>query len=512
LPPQKMLERLSNRLKLLKGGARDLPTRQQTLRGAIDWSYELLEEDEKTLFGRLSVFSGGRTLAAIEEICDPEGDLEALDGVESLLEKSLLRQEEGPNGEPRYVMLETVHEYAREKLEQSGEAEVMRGAHAEYFLALAKDAEPALKGPEQLEWLERLEAEHDNLRAALGWALESKEGELALRLAGTLWWFWFVHGHLRESRAWLEAALAEGAALSSAPKVRAKALTGAGRLALEVGELERARALLEEGVQLFREAGDEAGLAEALDNLAIAAAFSGELEKAKPLFEESLALYREAGDGWGVGEVLNNLANVARIQDKDDASLALYEESLATRRKVGDKRGIAMSLLNMGAVWVARSEYERAAKLTEDSLVLYRELGDKATVVENLANLGELELERGNQKQAERHLREGLMLSKVAGHRMPMLYSLLGFGRLAEKRGELLRSTRLFGFMIEAPEATFFHHLMNSSEKARLESSIATVRSRLGEAAWEEAYGEGRSMTLDEAVSYALEEDAEGRT
>jgi predicted ATPase/class 3 adenylate cyclase len=512
LPPQKMLERLSNRLKLLKGGPRDLPTRQQTLRGTIDWSYELLEEDEKTLFGRLSVFSGGRTLEAIEEICDPEGDLEALDGVESLLEKSLLRQEVGPGGEPRFVMLETVHEYAREKLGESGEAEVMRGAHAEYFLALAKDAEPALKGPEQLEWLERLEAEHDNLRAALGWALESKDGELALRLAGALWWFWFVHGHLRESRAWLEAALAEGAALSSAPKVRAKAITGAGRLALEVGELEWARALLEEGVQLFRKAGDEAGLAEALDNLGIAAAFSGELEKAKPLFEESLALYRGAANGWGVGEVLNNLAQVARIQDKDDTSLALYEESLATRRKVGDKRGIAMSLLNMGAVWVTRSEYERAAKLTEDSLVLYRELGDKATVVENLANLGELELERGNLKQAERHLREGLILSKIAGHRMPMLYSLLGFGRLAEKRGELLRSARLFGFMIEAPEATFFHHLMNSSEKARLESSIATVRSRLGEVAWEEAYGEGRSMTLDEAVSYALEEDAEGRT
>ena len=183
MPPQKMLERLSNRLKLLKGGARDLPTRQQTLRGAIDWSYELLEEDEKTLFGRLSVFSGGRTLEAIEEICDPEGDLDALDGVESLLEKSLLRQEVGPGGEPRFVMLETVHEYAREKLGESGEAEVMRGAHAEYFLALAKDAEPALKGPEQLEWLERLEAEHDNLRAALGWALESKDGELALRLA-----------------------------------------------------------------------------------------------------------------------------------------------------------------------------------------------------------------------------------------------------------------------------------------------------------------------------------------
>jgi predicted ATPase/class 3 adenylate cyclase len=508
LPPQKMLERLSSRLKLLKGGARDLPTRQQTLRGAIDWSHDLLEEDEKTLFGRLSVFSGGRTLEAIEEICDPEGDLDALEGVESLVEKSLLRQEEGPNGEPRFVMLETVHEYAREKLGESEEAEQFKRAHAEYFLALAEEAEPELKGPDQLEWLERLEAEHDNMRAALGWALESKDGELALRLAGALWWFWFVRGYVRESRAWLEAALAEGAALSSTPKVRAKAITGAGRLALEMGELERARALLEEGVQLFRKAGDEAGLAEALDNLGIAAAFSGELEKAKPLFEESLALYRGAANGWGVGEVLNNLANVALIQAEGDKAMALHKESLATRRKVGDKRGIAMSLGNVASVWANWGEYERAAKLTEESLVLYRELGDKLTVMFHLADLGELELERGNLKQAGRLLKEGLMLSKDAGNRMPMLRSVLVFARLAEKRGELLRAARLFGFIMEAPEAVHFHHLMTTSEKARLESSIASARTRLGEAAWEEAHAEGQAMTLDEAVSYALEEEA----
>ena len=165
-----MLQRLGNRMKLLKGGARDLPTRQQTLRGAIDWSHDLLEE-EKILFRRLSVFAGGRTLEAIEEICDPEGALDALEGLESLLEKSLLRQEEGPGGEPRFVMLETIHEYAREKLQASGEAEEIKRLHAEYFLALAKEAEPELVGPDQVEWMDRLATEHDNMRAALSWAL-----------------------------------------------------------------------------------------------------------------------------------------------------------------------------------------------------------------------------------------------------------------------------------------------------------------------------------------------------
>ena len=206
LSPQAMLTRLGNRLKLLKGGARDLPTRQQTLRGAIDWSYDLLEEEEKTLFGRLSVFSGGRTLEAIEEICDPEGDLDALEGVESLLQKSLLRREEGVGGESRFVMLETVHEYARERLEASDEAEETRRLHAEYFLALAEEAEPELSGADQLACLERLEAEHDNLRAALSWSLE-KEPETALRLAGALARFWEMRARFLEGSSWLEAAL-----------------------------------------------------------------------------------------------------------------------------------------------------------------------------------------------------------------------------------------------------------------------------------------------------------------
>src|SRR5215204_5303846 len=257
LPPQKMLERLGNRLKLLKGGPRDLPTRQQTLRGTIDWSYELLEEEEKILFGRLSVFSGGRTLEAIEEICDPEGELEALEGVESLLEKSLLRQEEGVEGEPRFVMLETVHEYAREKLQESGEEQEIKRAHAHYFLTLAEEADPELKGPDQLEWFERLEAEHDNIRAALSWALERNEAELALRLGGALWWFWLVRGYHSEGRRWLEEALATDERRS--PEVRAMALAGAGALALEQGDLDRAQEACEAGLEVLAHEAREPG-------------------------------------------------------------------------------------------------------------------------------------------------------------------------------------------------------------------------------------------------------------
>ena len=261
LPPKAMLQRLTSRLKLLTGGARDLPERQRTLRATIEWSHALLDEGEQLLFGRLAVFSGGRTLEAIEAICDALGDLpvDAFDGISSLLDKSLIRQEEGPNGEPRFVMLETVHEFAREKLEDSAEAQEIKRIHAQYFLTLAEVAFPELRGPDQLEWLERLEAEHDNMRAALTWALERKEAEVALRLGGALWWFWWMRGHNSEGRRWLEEALAiEGRVL---PEVRAMALAGAGELATSQGNLDRAKEVCEEGLELLsaRGKGDKGG-------------------------------------------------------------------------------------------------------------------------------------------------------------------------------------------------------------------------------------------------------------
>jgi predicted ATPase/class 3 adenylate cyclase len=260
LTPQAMLARLGNRLKLLTGGARDLPERQRTLRGTIRWSYELLEEGEKVLFARLAVFSGGGTLEAIEAICDAEGDLpvDVLDGVSSLVDKSLLRQEEEEGGEPRFVMLETIYEYAREKLENSGEAETIKRAHAEYFLALAEKAEPKLTTAEQGAWLERLETEHDNLRAALSWSLGRKDQELALRLGGALWRFWFLRSHLSEGLQWLGEVLSLRGGFTA---LRAKALNGAGDLVWSQGNYDRAKELYEESLALSRQLGDKRGIA-----------------------------------------------------------------------------------------------------------------------------------------------------------------------------------------------------------------------------------------------------------
>src|SRR5215210_4343764 len=259
LTPQKMLDRLGDRLKLLTGGARDLPERQRTLRATMEWSHALLEEGERALFARLSVFAGGRTLDAIEAVCDPEGDLpvEVLDGVESLVDKSLLR-EEAAGGEPRFVMLETVHEYAREKLEESGEAEELRRLHARYFFSLVERENGTFKGGGRPEWFQLLEDEQDNFRAALAWTLESDEVEFGLRLAAALQPFWARGGHYSEGCSWLEAVLAKHGRASEA--ARAKALNARGWLAQWQGDVERASNAAEEGLQLSIEAGIETGV------------------------------------------------------------------------------------------------------------------------------------------------------------------------------------------------------------------------------------------------------------
>src|SRR5215212_8057889 len=313
LPPQVLLDRLGNRLKLLTGGARNLPERQRTLRNAIEWSYGLLDEGEKMLFGRLAVFSGGATLEAIEAVCDAERDLptDVFEGASSLLDKSLLRQEEEAADEPRLVMLETIHEFADVKLEGSGEAEAVRRAHAEYFLALAEEAEPMLWGAEDAAWLERLEQEHDNMRAALSWAIEHEEATLALRVGAALRWFWYMEGYYGEGRRWLEAALGKdwGAAAAEA---RARALEGVGWLAEGQGDFDRGQAAAEEGLKVSAEAGlGDVVVADLLDVLGDAARHRGDYERAAELLEKSLALHRTAGGTRGVAWTLGGLANVS---------------------------------------------------------------------------------------------------------------------------------------------------------------------------------------------------------
>jgi predicted ATPase/DNA-binding CsgD family transcriptional regulator/Tfp pilus assembly protein PilF len=507
LPPQALLDRLKDRLKLLTGGPRELSERQRTLRSTIEWSYALLDEGEQLLFGRLAVFSGGRTLEAIEAICDAEGDLpvDTFDGISSLLDKSLLRQEEGPNGEPRLVMLETVHEFAREKLEESAEAEEIKRVHAQYFLTLAEEAYPELKGSHQLEWLERLEAEHDNMRAALSWAIERKEVEVALRLGGALSWFWSVRGYHGEGRRWLEEALAMDGRVS--PEVQAMALAGVVALAREQGDYERAQETCEEGLELLvHEEASEAKL-RLLRNLGWVVREREDYGQAKPLYEESLALSREMSDTWWLATSLSNLAVVSHSLGDSERATELYEESMDLFVVQGDKRSLAGCLNDLGMVVCSQGDLGRAAQLTEEGIGVSRELGARRDVALGLCNLGWIALLQDDLGRAVDLYRESLSLSWNTGMN-PLVQSVLeGLACLEGAKGEAERAARLWGAAQALHETKGIPR--DTDFLAEADARISDVRSGMGEEIWEETWPKGRAMTLDEAVCYALEEEEE---
>jgi predicted ATPase/class 3 adenylate cyclase/Tfp pilus assembly protein PilF len=511
LPPKAMLKRLSSRLKLLTGGARDLPERQRTLRATIEWSHALLDEGEQVLFGRLAVFSGGRTLEAIEAICDAEGDLpvEAFDGVSSLLDKSLIRQEEGPDGEPRFVMLETVHEFAREKLQESAEAEKIKRVHAQYFLTLAEEAYPELRGPDQLEWLERLEAEHDNMRAALSWALERQEAEVALRLGGALSWFWSVRDYYSEGRRWLEEALATE--VRGTPEVRAMALAGVGELASAQGDYDRAKEACQEGLELLaHEEAMEASEAKffLLGGLGFMAWEREELEQATQLFEEGLALGREMSDTWWLATSLSNVALVYQSREDFERATKLYEASLDLFREHGDKQGLAYGLNNLAMMVYSQGDLGRAQKLTEESVALHRELGTRGGVSVGLYNLGWMALLQNDLGRAADLYRESLTLSWDTGMNPLVQMALEGFVCLAGAQGEAERAARLWGAAQALHETKGIPRDVDFLAEA--DARITAVRSGMAEEEWMEAWSKGRKMTLDEAVSYALEGEQAG--
>lgn len=466
LPPKALLGRLEDRLKLLTGGPRESSERQRTLRSTIEWSYDLLEEDEKALFGRLSVFSGGATLDAIEAVCDALGDLsvDAFEGSSSLLEKSLLGQEEGADGEPRLVMLETIREYARERLGESGKEEVIGQAHAQYYLRLIEQVEPELKAsPRQAEWLARLEPEHDNMRAALAWSLQEGETQTALHLVGALRYFWFMRGYLNEGRRWLQAALAASAGRSDAAV--AKALVGIGAIALSQGDYQQAEAFLKKGVALHRRFGDTRDLAGALNNLGNVALHQGRYEEATPLYEESLILWRKEGEKYGVEGPLGNLGNLALYRGDYERARLLYEESLELAREVGDKQGVALALGNLGAVAIHQQDYRRAMNLQAEGLALAQELGDMEGVA----------------------------------------YGLEMMATAADAQGQVRRAARLWGTAEVLRES--IGAPLPANERADHNRQVTAARSQLEEAAWLEAWAKGQAMTLEEAIAYALEKE-----
>jgi predicted ATPase/class 3 adenylate cyclase len=509
LPPKALLKRLGSRLKLLTGGARDLPERQRTLKATIEWSHALLDEGEQLLFGRLSVFSGGRTLEAIEAVCDAEGDLpvDAFDGVSSLLDKSLLKQDEGPAGEPRFVMLETLHEFAREKLKESGEAESIRRAHAEYFLALAEEAEPEFRGPRQKTWLERLEAEHDNMRAALSWALEREEAELALRMGGALSWFWWIRSYYGEGRRWLEEALAIDGRASS--ETRAMVLMGVGALALEQGDLDRAEEACQEGLELL--AHDAREPSDAKLYLLTTSGWVGlereDFERATALFEESQELSRAMRDTWWLARSVIGLAAASHCQGNPEKAAELYEESMDLCRECGDKQGLAVCLGNLGLVVYSQGALVRADKLTEESVALHKELGAAGDAALGLCNFGWLTLLQTNHGKAEDAFRESLHLAWELGLDGLVQHALEGFACLVGAHGEAKRAARLWGAALALHEAKGIPRDPDFLSEA--DARISVVRSDTAEEAWEEAWEEGRAMSLEEAVSYALEREEE---
>ena len=398
-PPKALLARLSQRLNLLTSETRDVPARQQTLRNTLAWSYHLLAEEEQLLFRRLAIFVGGCTLQAVEAVCGAPGDGagKGVDGVAKLLEKSLRQQTEPEGEEPRLGMLETIREFALEVLSASGELETTQQAHATYYLRLSEQAEAELEGPRQVGWLEWLEREYDNLRAALRWGLSEAEGlegehrkEVALRLGGALREFWTMHGHLSEGRTFLEQALA--ASTQAAPDLRAKALSVAAHLALyqfDPGAEARAR----EALALYQQLADQAGIASCLHVLGICATWRGAYDQARALLEESAALYRARGNGYRLGWSLVLQGVMDQAQGEHARARAHYEEALALFKGLGSVEGIAMMHFRLGLLlFYCQGDTLSARSSLEEASRLFREEGNTAGVAVSLLRSAEVAL------------------------------------------------------------------------------------------------------------------------
>jgi non-specific serine/threonine protein kinase len=442
LPLEVLAQRLDQSITLLAGQRRDVLPRQQTLRAAMNWSYDLLSLPEQVLLRRLAVFVGGWTLEAAEPVCADEmvERWDVLDLLSALVNKSLVLLEEAA-GFPRYRLLETVRQFAEEHLVAAGEATLLPDRHLAHFLALAEEAAPQLTGPEQGIWLARLEREHDNLRAALHWAREQEVAELSLRLAGALWRFWYRRGYRSEGREWLRLALALPG--PATPAVRAMALHGAGLLAHHQGDEAEAQRLHEASLTLQRELGDSRGIATSLNALGNVALRLGDRARAKTLYAEALDLRRAAGDRWGIASSFNNLGNVAHDQGDLGQAMALYQESLALRRELGDKRDIAASLNNMAGVMSDQGDHAQSTALYSEALALWRELGDLALSAIGLGNLGIEAYKQGNYGRAVALHEDALAIWREVGDTWGSAMALGNLGAAAAKQGESARAGAL---------------------------------------------------------------------
>ncbi|HEY8598131.1 MAG TPA: helix-turn-helix domain-containing protein [Thermomicrobiales bacterium] len=464
LPLPTLLARLDRSLALLAGGPRDLPARQQTLRGTLDWSHDLLDPAEQILFRRLAPFVSGWTLQAAESVVVgqelPQDTL--LGHLSGLVERSLV-QTIAAGEVTRYRFLETVRQYAQERLAASGEAPALRARHAAWCLALAEEAEAGLTGPQQAVWLTRLEQEHDNLRAALGWSFAEGDPAIGLRIGVALGRFWQYHAHVKEGSEWLLRGLATP---DLAPILRAKALAVAGWLMRVSDDLAAATALLEESLLLQRDLADPDLLSDTLDTLGDAAYFSGDHARARAIHEESLALRRGLGDRWGVAMSLNSLGWVTLAQGEHDRAATLLDEALALTRDLDDRRGMAMILGSQGLVALDRADPDAAQAVLMESLQLFYALGNPLDVI----------------------------------------LQLLGLAAAASLLGHDLRAARLYGAAERQWALADLGNLDKLFWQIYYGPPLAAARARLGEGGWAAAHAAGQALPLDEVVAEALDE------
>jgi predicted ATPase len=507
LSPSSMLTRLASRLQLLTGGARDLPQRQQTLRAAIDWSYDLLDAAEQKLFRRLSVFAGGCTLEGAEAVCNTRGDidLDLLDAMASMVDKSLAQQVEQAKGELRFAMLETIREYALEKLEASKEGALTKRAHAAYCLVLVEEEATEQSGAEGAEWLERFASEHDNFRAALEWLTETGDAEWGLRLGTALFRYWEIREYLAEGRDRLGRLLKlEGA--SAPTKLRMRALFAAGVLAGEQGDYASAEALINESQDIAHQLGDKTGIAVSLNARAVFARDRGDVATAQMLFETSLGLWRELGDEKAVARALSNLANVLKLQGDYERARSLYEECLAIFRGLGDRTGVAWSLNYQGDVARDQGDSAGAQALYEQGLAIFRELGDRWGIAGTLADLGSLAREQRNYPRGNSLYQESIKIFRELEHKRGIARLLECFACSAAAQLHAERSLRLAGAAaalrqnIGAP--------LTPAEQAKLEASLHMARQALSNTVGVAAWLEGWTLPVEKVVEEVMMPDA----
>jgi predicted ATPase len=507
LPPSAMLARLESRLNLLTGGARDLPTRQQTLRSTVDWSHGLLNTAEQALFRRLSVFTGGCTLEGVEAVCDTKSDLgiDILDGMASMVDKSLAQQVEQVDAETRFIMLSTIREYALERLAESDDEPATRRAHAAYYLVLAEEgAEDMVAHP---EWLDRFEIEHDNFRLALDHLIKTGDAEWGLRLGAALFRFWETREHLKEGRDSIARLLAlEGTA--ARPKLRARLLFAAAVLAGEQGDYEAARQLFEDSLETCLELNDTRGVAVALNALAVNARERGDLVGAAMLFERCVTIWKDLGDSADIARALSNLANLRKMQGEYAPASALYDECLTMFRKAGDGAGVAWTLNYQADVAREKADLVVARSYCEQSLAAFRQLRDSWGIATTLSDLASLHCDQGNDAEGRRLYGESIQMFQELGHKRGIARALECLAASAAARSKAEESLHLAG-----AAAALRQRLgapLTPTEQARLEKALEFARRTLGNAAGLTAWMEGWAMPVDQAVREALGGDETG--